>query len=92
LARREEDYDRAELARQLREWSPAVLPPPRLEQLDTPILWIAGERDARYVEIAKRATERLPRAELWLCPDAGHRVPWEQPDAFVSRLQSFLDG
>jgi 2-succinyl-6-hydroxy-2,4-cyclohexadiene-1-carboxylate synthase len=90
IARREEDYDRAELARQLRELSPAVLPPPRLESIETPVLWIAGERDPRYVEIAERAVARLPHAELWICPDAGHRVPWEQPEAFVSRLRDFL--
>lgn len=91
LDRREEDYDRAELARQLREYSPAVLPPPQLEKIETPILWIAGERDAKYMDIARRAVERLPHAELWICPGAGHRVPWEQPDAFVERLRAFLD-
>jgi 2-succinyl-6-hydroxy-2,4-cyclohexadiene-1-carboxylate synthase len=91
LARREEDYDRAELARQLREWSPAVLPPPRLEAIETPVLWIAGERDANYVEIARRAVARLPNAEMWICPDSGHRVPWEQPQAFIARLRGFLD-
>ena len=91
IERREEDYDRAELARQLREWSPAVLPPPRLESIETPVLWIAGECDAKYVEIARRAVERLPQAELWICPHAGHRVPWEQPEAFVARLRAFLD-
>ncbi len=91
IERQERDYDRAELARQLREWSPAVLPPPRLEVIATPILWIAGEPDAKYVEIAQRAVARLPNAELWICRDAGHRVPWEQPEAFVERLRRFLD-
>lgn len=91
VARREEDFDRAELARALREWSPAVLPPPTLEEIETPILWIAGARDAKYVEVARRAASRLPRAELWICPDAGHRVPWEQPEAFVNRLRDFLE-
>jgi 2-succinyl-6-hydroxy-2,4-cyclohexadiene-1-carboxylate synthase len=89
--RREEDYDRRELARQLREWSPAVLPPPRLEAIETPVLWVAGERDAKYVEIGRQAVERLPHAELWICPDAGHRVPWEQPERFIERLRAFLD-
>ena len=91
LERREEDYDRAELARQLREYSPAVLPPPRLESIETPVLWIAGERDVKYVEIAERAVARLPHGELWICPDAGHRVPWEQPEAFIDRLRRFLE-
>ncbi|HEX2833454.1 MAG TPA: alpha/beta fold hydrolase [Thermoanaerobaculia bacterium] len=91
LAREERDYDRGELARQLREWSPAVLLPPRLEAIETPLLWIAGERDAKYVEIARAAVARLPRAELWICPGAGHRLPWEQPEAFVQRLRVFLE-
>ena len=91
LPRNEADYDRGELARQLREWSPAVLPPPKLEAIETPVLWIAGERDAKYVEIAKHAVARLPHAELWICPNAGHRVPWEQPRLFIERLRLFLD-
>lgn len=88
--RREEDFDRTELARQLREYSPAVLPPPRLELIETPVLWVAGERDAKYVEIARRAVARLRHAELWICPDAGHRVPWEQPQALVARIREFI--
>lgn len=91
VERRETDFDRAELARRLRENSPAVLPPPHLESIETPVLWIAGERDANYVEIAMRAVERLPHAELWICPNAGHRVPWEQPEALVARLRVFLE-
>ena len=91
VERNELDYDRFELARQLREYSPAVLPPPQLELIDTPVLWIAGERDAKYVDIAHTAVRRLPSAELWICPNAGHRVPWEQPELFVSRLRAFLD-
>lgn len=89
--RRERDFDRAELARQLREYSPAVLPPPRLGAIETPVLWVAGERDAKYIEIGRRAVVRLPRAELWICPEAGHRVPWEQPGALVERLRLFFD-
>ena len=91
LERREEDYDRAELARQLREYSPAVLPPPQLETIETPILWIAGEHDTKYAGIAKGAIARLPNAELWICPNAGHRVPWEQRDAFIARLRDFIE-
>ena len=91
LERREEDYDRGELARELREWSPAVLAPPRLERIETPVLWVAGERDVKYAQIAKRAVERLPNGGIWICPDAGHRVPWEQTEAFVTRLRAFLD-
>lgn len=90
LARREEDFDRRELARQLREWSPGALPSLawRLHEIAIPVLWIAGERDERYVVEGKRAVARLPKGELWICPDAGHRVPWEQPQRFVERLEA----
>ncbi|HUR79396.1 MAG TPA: alpha/beta fold hydrolase [Thermoanaerobaculia bacterium] len=91
LERREEDYERDELALELRNLSPAVLAPPRLELIETPVLWIAGERDRKYVEIGRQAVARLPHAELWICPDAGHRVPWEQPRLLVERLRSFLE-
>jgi 2-succinyl-6-hydroxy-2,4-cyclohexadiene-1-carboxylate synthase len=90
VERYEEDYDRATLARELRDLSPAALPPPRLEEIETPVLWVVGERDAKYVEIGRRAVERLPHAELWICPNAGHRVPWEQPDALVARILDFI--
>ncbi|MGZ7032221.1 MAG: alpha/beta fold hydrolase [Thermoanaerobaculia bacterium] len=90
MSRDERDFDRAALARTLREWSPAVLPSlvDRLRELPLPVLWIAGERDAKYVEEGRRAVALLPHAELWICPGAAHRVPWEQPARFVERLQT----
>ena len=89
-ARHERDFVRADLAADLRQLSPAVLPPiaSRLKEIAIPVLWIAGERDSRYVSEGRRAIAMLPNAELWICPDSGHRVPWEQPELFVRRLLS----
>ena len=86
--RRERDYDRRRVVDALLRWSPGVLPPlaPRLHEIEIPVLWIAGERDARYVAEAKRAVSLLPNGQLWICPDAAHRVPWEQPRWFVEHL------
>jgi 2-succinyl-6-hydroxy-2,4-cyclohexadiene-1-carboxylate synthase len=94
LPRREEDFDRRELARQLREWSPAALPPaePRLHELVLPTLWIAGARDAKYVAEARRAAALAPNATLEIVDGAAHRVPWERPDAVVASLRRFLGG
>lgn len=90
MKREERDFDRRELARLLRQWSPGVLPSVawRLHEIHIPILWIAGEKDAKYVAEGQRAVSQLPNGELWICPGAGHRVPWEQPERFVERLQS----
>lgn len=92
MPRREDDFDRAELARQLREWSPAALPPaaPRLHELTIPTLWIAGGRDATYVAEAERAAALAPDATLEIVGGAAHRVPWERPDAVVDSLRRFL--
>lgn len=93
VPRLESAFDRRALAVALRLWSPAALEPlaPHLRDIDTPILWIAGARDAKYVAEGRRAVEFLPRAELWICPDAAHRVPWEQPEQFIQRVREFLD-
>lgn len=93
VERREENYRREELARALRDWSPAALEPiaPRLQEIKTPILWVVGANDAKYVAEGERGVSMLPNAELWICPGAGHRVPWEQPERFVDRLRAFLE-
>ena len=90
--RRERDYDRARVVDAMRRWSPGVLPPlaPRLHEITIPVLWVAGERDTKYVEEGQRAVKLLPDSELWVCPNASHRVPWEQPAAFMNRLEAFL--
>jgi len=85
LTRNEADYDRKKLAAALRE--PRQL---QLAGVSVPTLWIAGEDDVKYREAARRASEQLKNAELWICPGAAHRVPWEQPDAFIARLRQFV--
>ncbi|MFN2238644.1 MAG: alpha/beta fold hydrolase [Thermoanaerobaculia bacterium] len=90
--RDERDYDRSALATALRYWSPAVQQPigPRLAELELPTLWVAGERDGKYVEAATRAAEAADDARLWIAPGAGHRVPWEAPEEFERRVADFL--
>jgi len=89
LARHEADYDRRTLSAALRDWSPSVMHM-NVKDITIPTLWIAGEDDAKYREAATRASQELPDSELWICPDAGHRVPWEQPARFIDRLREFV--
>lgn len=93
IERHERDFDRRALAAVLRRWSSGLQEPlaSRLHGIETPVLWIAGERDETYSAVASRATALLPNAELWICPGAGHRVPWEQPERLVARLRAFLE-
>ena len=84
LTRNEADYDRKKLAAALRE--PRQ---PQLAGISAPTLWMAGEDDVKYREAARRASEQLKDAQLWICPGAAHRVPWEQPQRFIDRLREF---
>jgi 2-succinyl-6-hydroxy-2,4-cyclohexadiene-1-carboxylate synthase len=88
LPRLEEDFNRAELARQLRENVPPSLP--RLHELTLPTLWIAGARDPKYVAEARLAASRAPNATVEIVDGAAHRVPWEKPEAFIGALRRFL--
>jgi 2-succinyl-6-hydroxy-2,4-cyclohexadiene-1-carboxylate synthase len=90
--RDEMEFDRDALATALRWWSPAVQKPlaPVLGTVTTPVLWVAGERDARYVDEARRAAAILPNCDLWIAPGAGHRVPWDAGEAFRDRVADFL--
>lgn len=92
MPRDEGDFDRAVLAHQLRDLSPAVLPAvaEKLRWITIPTLWIAGERDPKYIAEAERAVALLPNAQSWICPGAAHRVPWEQPERFVRKLREFV--
>jgi 2-succinyl-6-hydroxy-2,4-cyclohexadiene-1-carboxylate synthase len=90
--RHEKDYSRKLLADALRSWSlgsQASLRE-RLRELSLPILWIAGERDSTYATMAKEACALCPQGQCEIVPDAGHRVPWEKPQSFLSLVQQFI--
>jgi len=92
IARDERDYDRAALAHALRAWSPGVFPPvaARLHELTVPTLWIAGANDAKYTAEAARGAGGS-RGEAVIVGGAGHRVPWEAPDALSETIRSFVE-
>jgi 2-succinyl-6-hydroxy-2,4-cyclohexadiene-1-carboxylate synthase len=89
LARTRDNYD----PRALRAWSSGALPPiaTRLHELTIPTLWIAGARDTKYVAEAHRAAALARNGRAIIVNNAGHRVPWEQPSAFIAILRSASD-
>jgi 2-succinyl-6-hydroxy-2,4-cyclohexadiene-1-carboxylate synthase len=58
----------------------------RLGELTMPAAVLAGERDPKFVELARRLAAKLPNAELRIVPDAGHGLPREAPDAIVRAI------
>ena len=73
------------LAAVLRGVGTGAMPPlwEGLGELEMPVTVLAGDRDAKFLEIARRMVERLPDAEL-LVAAGGHRLHLENPAA-VSR-------
>ena len=75
------------LARALRGLGTGALPPlwGRLGDLRVPVTLIAGERDEKFVAIARQMARLLPDARLELVAQAGHAVHLEAPEE-VARI------
>jgi 2-succinyl-6-hydroxy-2,4-cyclohexadiene-1-carboxylate synthase len=58
----------------------------RLPELRSQVLFLAGERDLKYVEVARRASASVPGARCAIIPGAGHTVHLEAPEAFVETI------
>jgi len=64
-----------------------------LPSLSMPVLYVVGERDAKYRALGARVVEALGgRAELEVVAGAGHAVPFENPDGFLEALASWYSG
>jgi 2-succinyl-6-hydroxy-2,4-cyclohexadiene-1-carboxylate synthase len=61
-----------------------------IAELPIPILWLTGEKDFRYCQIAETLTFAHPLSRWNQIANAGHRAPWSQPDIFANVVQSFL--
>jgi 2-succinyl-6-hydroxy-2,4-cyclohexadiene-1-carboxylate synthase len=83
---------RREIARSFVDWSLGAQEPlwGRLAEIAIPVLWIAGAKDPKYVELAKRAVSQMPNAHFAIAPGAGHRVPWEAEGWFSDQVTHFL--
>jgi len=61
-----------------------------LARITCPTLWLTGERDAKFTQLAELAVPQLQYGKHEVIPGCGHRVPWEQPDAFQGTCAEFL--
>lgn len=90
LPRRETDYDREALAEALALGSVARQRDlrPELAALSVPVIWIAGAKDPKYAALAQECAALNPLFTAKIL-DAGHRVPWGDPDGFRSAVERF---
>jgi 2-succinyl-6-hydroxy-2,4-cyclohexadiene-1-carboxylate synthase len=82
--------DPRELARAMRLVGLAAMPDlwPSLGSVALPIRLVAGERDEKFVGIARRMLSSLPHAELTVASGCGHNVVLENPDLIAELLRS----
>jgi pimeloyl-ACP methyl ester carboxylesterase len=59
-------------------------------RLQIPVLLIAGDEDAPCLETTLWLKRTLPNAGLWICPNSGHAVNLEEPDAFNRNVGDFF--
>jgi len=83
---------RKEIARSFLDWSLGAQDNlwPRLPQIEIPVLWLTGESDEKFTAIAARACPLMTRARHQIIAGAGHRLPWEQPQAFQQAIADWI--
>ena len=77
------------LAAALRGLGAGVMEPmwDRLYELDLPVTLAAGERDQKYVDIARAMAERVPGSEVVVVEGAGHAAHLEAPEVVAALLR-----
>lgn len=64
---------------------------PRLGELDLPVVLLAGQRDEKFVRIARAMCEKLPRSELKIKKNAGHNLLLEAPSFVAQALRQGMN-
>ncbi len=83
---------RREIARSFVDWSLGTQAPlwDRLHEITMPVLWVVGENDPKFRELAERAVVKIPHARLAIAPSSGHRVPWDAEEWLAQQVSQFL--
>jgi 2-succinyl-6-hydroxy-2,4-cyclohexadiene-1-carboxylate synthase len=89
-ADRRRNHSPAGLAAALRGLGTGALPSlwPRLDRLTIPVVLVVGERDEKFIQVARQMLEDLPNARLVVAPGAGHAVHWEAPGTVAESIAS----
>ena len=91
--RSEADFDRQKIARAFEVYSKGRMDDLRsqITNLPIPITYVTGEADHRYQQIGTDLAAQSSNIRHINIHNAGHRVPWEQPAAFLNILTQALD-
>ena len=81
--RKKLEIRRQAVARSFVDWSLGNQEPlaGRIGEIDCPVLWVVGEKDAKFRALADALADRSVRPPLcWIAPGVGHRVPWDSTE------------
>lgn len=83
---------RVSIARSFVDWSLGAQQDlaPSFKEMKCPVLWVTGERDAKFTTLAQQAVAHFPQGEHQMISDCGHRVPWEEADKFAKCCGEFF--
>ena len=56
-----------------------------------PMLFLAGERDAKYAALAQQLKQRRPHTAVAVIPGCGHNIHFEKCAIFCKKVVEFLD-
>lgn len=86
------ELDPVGLARSLEYMGTGAQPSlwPQLEDMKTPTLFVAGENDRKFSDLAFEMASLCLSSRTGIIPSAGHNVHYERPDEFVALIAKFL--
>ncbi len=80
------------LAGSLQGFGAGNMPPlwDALPRVTTACLWITGEDDAKFTDLAAQAAALMPNAQHTVIPNAGHAPHLERPRAVAAAIERFI--
>lgn len=90
--RLEKDYSRENLSLALTQWSLAQQRNMRavVKSQAQKLLWLAGEKDEKFVDLSHRLREEVPSLTVDIIPGASHRVLFDSPKILSEKILSLL--
>ncbi|MDP1881142.1 MAG: alpha/beta fold hydrolase [Parachlamydiaceae bacterium] len=91
--RMEKEYQRQQIAQMLVNLSLGAQEDITEEilRLPMPIMWITGQDDKRFSQIASELKFSCEKSKWLNVENAGHRVPWVQPEVFLKHIREFTN-
>jgi 2-succinyl-6-hydroxy-2,4-cyclohexadiene-1-carboxylate synthase len=88
-----EKRPKLEIVRAFTDWSLAnqenLLP--KLKSVQSPMLWVYGQNDPKFRELARNALTNLPQAKGLEIAGGGHRLLCDKPSELAHAILSFLE-